>query len=140
MLFRQLCINDYESYTTHINSNIDKEYFINFCKNILGKNQYIIVIEKDNNIIGSGTLLIEEKMTYGGSKLGHIENILINESERGNHLGKQLIDTLIELADINKCYRIDLICSDQVVIFYEKINFNTRKENAMSIILNHNFK
>tara|TARA_B100001057_G_C22609135_1_gene855858 strand:+ start:191 stop:292 length:102 start_codon:yes stop_codon:yes gene_type:complete len=29
------------------------------------------VLEK---IIGTGTILIEEKLTYGGSKLGYIEN------------------------------------------------------------------
>jgi len=137
--FRLLLLSDYECYKKHINSEFTQDYFINFLKNILDKKHYIMVVEKDNNIIGSGTLFIEEKLTYGGCRLGHIENILINETERGKHIGINLVNKLIEISNFNKCYRIDLICSDDLINYYKKINFSTRNENAMSIILKHNF-
>ena len=74
---RKIEFSDFLNYKTHINSNISKEFFENFVNNILNENHHILVLEYDNIIVGRGTLLIEEKMTYGGCKMGHIENILI---------------------------------------------------------------
>lgn len=138
-IIRLLEITDYMCYKNHIMSEFNEEYFISFYKNMLQHNQHIVIAEKDNNIIGSGTLLIENKLTYGGCKMAHIENILINESNRGQKIGIQIINKLIELSEIHKCYRIDLICADDLIKYYKKINFNTRDETAMSIILIHNF-
>ena len=42
-----------------------------------GKN--ICVYEKDNEIVGTGSLLIEQKLTYNIRYLGHIENIFVDE-------------------------------------------------------------
>jgi glucosamine-phosphate N-acetyltransferase len=126
-------------YSTHINSKIKEEDFIDFYKNVLNKNQYIIVIENNNKIVGSGTLLIEQKLTYGGCKLGHIENILIDKNEKGKYLGTTLVNKLVDVANKHKCYRIDLICTDKLIKFYEKMKFKTQEQKAMSIILEHNF-
>ena len=54
----------------------------------------------NNNIIGSGTILIEEKLTYGGCKMGHLENIIINKKYRGKGYGEKLIKELLSRASI----------------------------------------
>jgi len=133
-IIRNININDYNSYKIHIHTEISKEYFENFINNVLCDNHQIIVIEIDNQIIGSGTLLIEEKLTYGGCKMGHIENILIDENYRKLKLGSILVNKIVHIAKQNKCYRIDLSCEEQITNFYEKIGFH--KQIVTMIMLN----
>ena len=136
---RNINLSDYNQYKQHINSNFTFEYFENFLKNLLNENHVILIVKKNNNIIASGTLLIEEKLTYNGCKLGHIENIFVNECERGKKIGSLIIKKLVEIANYNKCYRVDLCCDDSLVKFYEKLNFIIKKQNTMSLLLPNNF-
>ena len=97
------------------------------------------VIEYDNKIVGSGTLLIEEKMTYGGCKMGHIENILIDVDVRGKKLGTKIMHELVKIADEQKCYRVDLVCENKLVKFYKPIGFNDSLI-CMTLFNKHHFK
>ena len=45
-------------------------------------------IEERESIVGSGTLLIEQKLIRSCGKAGHIEDIVISEKYRGKKLGK----------------------------------------------------
>ena len=92
MIIRNLNIKDYKKYIALINSNISKENFIDFLNNVLGKLHIIYIIEIDDNIIGTGTLFIEKKLTYGGCNMGHIENILIDKNYRKNGYGEKLLE------------------------------------------------
>ena len=139
MIIRNLNIKDYEKYTALINSNISKENFTDFLNNTLDKLHIIYIIEFDDNIIGTGTLFIEKKLTYGGCNMGHIENIFIDKNHRGNGYGEKIVKKLLEYAKINKCYRIDLNCTKELESFYNKNNFN-EKNICMNIIFKENFK
>ena len=138
-ILRNLTINDYLNYKSHINSNIDENKYINFINNILNENHKIIIVEYDNKIIGSGTLLIEYKMTYGGCKMGHIENILVNENMRGKKVGSMLLNYLTNIANQNKCYRIDLSCEPYLKKFYISNGFI--KENCnLTMLISTNYE
>jgi glucosamine-phosphate N-acetyltransferase len=136
---RNIELSDYYNYKNHINSNISNEYFENFVNNILNDNHHILVIEYDNIIVGSGSLLIEEKMTYGGCKMGHIENILIDENMRGKKLGTLLMHELVKVADQKKCYRVDLVCENCLNKFYKSVGFNDSLI-CMTLLNKHHFK
>lgn len=136
---RNIELSDFYNYKTHIKSNISKEYFKNFVNNILNENHHILVIEYDNIIIGSGTLLIEQKMTYGGCKMGHIENILINENMRGNKFGSLIIHELVKIADQKQCYRVDLVCENHLNKFYKSLGFSDNLI-GMTLLNKHHFK
>lgn len=138
MIIRNLLLTDYNNYKELIDSNISFEYYTNFITNILGTNHVILVIEENDKLIGTGTLLIEEKMTYGGCKMGHIENIFIDEKLRGKNLGYKLINELITLAK-KSCYRIELNCNEDLIKFYEKNNFY-KHQIAMCLYIKENFK
>ena len=77
-------------------------------------------MEVNNTIIGTGTILIEEKLTYGGSKLGHIENVLINKNDRGKGYGGMLVKELLKICKKEMCYRVDLNCVKELEEFYNK--------------------
>jgi len=138
-IIRKISLLDYNNYKQHINSDISKEYFEHFINNILNENHHILVIDYENKIIGSGTLLIEEKMTYGGCKMGHVENILIDENMRKKNLGTLLMNELIKIANQQKCYRVDLVCENSLINFYSNVGFYN-KLTCMTLLNTHNFK
>tara|TARA_B110000908_G_C10212759_1_gene431128 strand:- start:43 stop:468 length:426 start_codon:yes stop_codon:yes gene_type:complete len=139
MNFRNITYSDYEQYKTLINSSISYDYLKHFIDTILNDNHVIIILEMYNKIIGTGTLFIEDKLTHGGCRMGHIENILIHSEYRKKGLGVHLMKYLLHLAKINLCYRVDLNCSDELESFYKKNGFN-KKYLCMNILFKENFK
>ena len=126
---KYLDLLDQLSSTNQENFTYDKfELFINQLNN----NHNIYVIEKNNKIIASGTLLIENKIIHNFGKVGHIEDIVVDFNERGSGLGKLIINHLIETAKNLNCYKIILNCNESNVKFYEKCGF-TKKELEMVI-------
>ena len=139
MNIREITINDYKKYISLINISISKATFDNFINNVLGELHLIYILEKNNEIIGTGTLYIEKKLTYNISKMGHIENIFIDKNHRGNGYGEKIVKKLLEYAKNKKCYRVDLTCTEELIPFYIKNNF-TAKNVSMNILFKENFK
>ena len=79
-IFRTLQESDYEKYLSLINefrkTIYNKEQFIDFLNN--NKNIHIIVIEKNNELIASGTILYETKLIHDISLYAHIEDIIVS--------------------------------------------------------------
>lgn len=139
MEYNNLSEKHYLQYKELINSNINKEYFDHFILTILNDNHIIMVMEDENKkLIGTGSVLIEEKLTYGGCRMGHIENILIDEKYRGNGYGEQIVNKLLEICKDKKCYRVDLNCNSELEKFYEKNGFK-KKHICMNIYFKENF-
>lgn len=139
MNIRHISLKDYQQYTTFINTNISQKGFEIFLNNVLGELHIIYILEINNKIIGTGTLFVEKKLTYGGTKMGHIENILIDENYRGNGYGENLVKKLLEYAKNINCYRVDLNCTKELESFYNKNNFTTGNI-SMHIFFSENFK
>ena len=138
MVIRKIHHNDYEQYIKLINSNITRIKYDNFIDNVLGPNHEIIVHEHKGKLISTGTLLIEPKLTYGGCKMGHIENILVHPDHRKKGYGEQLVHKLLEYAKENGCYRVDLNCTSELENFYKKNGFK-QKHICMNVYFKENF-
>lgn len=113
---------------------ITPEMFDNFVQN-LHKNHIVYVIEHMNQIIASGTILIENKIIHGCSKVGHIEDIVVSPQYKGKQLGTLVIKSLIEYAKDQKCYKVILDCEENLINFYDKCGFE-RKGSQMSLYFN----
>jgi glucosamine-phosphate N-acetyltransferase len=98
----------------------------------MGRNQNIIVIEdvERNIVIGSATLLVEEKFIHNMGLVGHIEDVVLDSKYRGLNLGKLIIDHLVALAKNRGCYKVILNCEEKNVDFYLRCGF-VRKEVEM---------
>lgn len=137
MEFRNLQINDYYngyldllSQLTEVNKeNITFEKFSNFIKK-LNDNHKIIVIIHENKIVANGTLLIEDKIIHGISKVGHIEDVVVDSESRGLGLGKKIVTYMTDLAKENNCYKVILNCKEENCGFYQKCGY-VRKETEM---------
>lgn len=114
----------------------DKICYDDFCKFIdkLNNNHIIKVIRRtDNNqVIGSITVLIEEKIIHNFGKVAHIEDVVVDKSMRGFGIGQKLLE--IAENECNNCYKIILDCSNENVKFYEKCGYEW-KGNEMALYL-----
>jgi glucosamine-phosphate N-acetyltransferase len=94
----------------------------------------IIIGVSDDEIICSGTILLEPKIIHGGKYVGHIEDIVVLSSWRGKGLGEAIIDHLKVYGSIHDCYKIILDCDENLERFYDKSGFS-KKGLQMSLYL-----
>ncbi len=77
----------------------------------------------NHKIIGSGTILIENKLIRNYGKVAHLEDIVIIHEYQNQKIGKMLVQHLINIDQEKKCYKCILHCNPMLVKFYEKNNF-----------------
>jgi GNAT superfamily N-acetyltransferase len=96
----------------------------------------MIVIEDQSTgkIVGAGTIFLERKFIHGCGSVGHIEDIVTDESVRGKGLGKLIIHKLIEFGKKNGAYKVLLSSLEKNVPFYEKCGL-TPKSVSMALYL-----
>jgi glucosamine-phosphate N-acetyltransferase len=128
-IVRELSISDYEQYLPLINefrqTHFTRDEFISILPTIQSYST-IYVIELDNELIATGTIIYEKKFIFNGCILAHIEDVCVKKQYRGNGFGKTIVNTLIQDAKKHKCYKITLDCSHENKDFYSKIGFETR--------------
>ena len=108
-------------------SNLEQNSVKNILKKILENENHIIhVAELDGKIVGSTTLLIEQKFIHEGGFVGHIEDVVVNKEFEGRGIGMKLVLSLLDIAKEKKCYKTILNCEDKLIPFYEKIGFKQK--------------
>jgi NDP-sugar pyrophosphorylase family protein/GNAT superfamily N-acetyltransferase len=95
---------------------------------------YVIKYESDT-IVGTGSILIEDKLIHAMGRCGHIEDIVVDSDFRGLGLAKILMKKIIDCARDNQCYKVILNAKDDVKKFYESFGFYTYS-NGMRLDLN----
>ncbi|KAL3683189.1 hypothetical protein R1sor_001211 [Riccia sorocarpa] len=98
----------------------------------LGDLHHVVVIEdiERHVIVASATLFVEPKFIRKCGKVGHIEDVVVDQTVRGQHLGQRIISHLTNLSKELGCYKVILDCSEANAPFYEKCGFE-RKERQM---------
>ena len=105
-------------------SDIDKGKAEEIFKKIDSNPDYTIAVaELDGKIVGSTTLLIEQKFIHQGGLVGHIEDVVVDKNFQGQKIGEKIMKYLLEIAKNQGCYKTILDCTDDVKPFYEKLGF-----------------
>jgi glucosamine-phosphate N-acetyltransferase len=89
-----------------------------------------VAVKDDGQIIGSTTLLIEQKFIHDGGRVGHIEDVATNTKYEGNGVGSALVRRAVDFAKEKNCYKVILDCSENNVQFYRRMGF---KEHDLSM-------
>ena len=111
--------------------DLDKNKANEILKKIKQNPNHIIHVAIDNKkIVGSTTLLIEQKFIHDGGLVGHIEDVVVRKDYEGKGIGIKLVTSLLERAKEKNCYKTILDCKDDVKQFYERIGFK-RESNGM---------
>jgi len=113
-LMAQLSKLNYESITLEQFKNQYNKLNLN----TISSRSLIYVIEDNNKIVASGTILIEYKFIRDLGSVGHIEDIVVDSNYRNKGLGIYLINFLINLCEQLGCYKIILDCSNDLKKFY----------------------
>jgi len=114
---------DYTKYLYLINQFRPTVFTLEEYKNILDeicKNSIIWVVDYNNELIGTATIIYEYKFIRNIVKLAHIEDVCIDNKYRNKGIGQLLINHLINDANQNKCYKIILDCESNLENFYKK--------------------
>jgi len=115
---------------THV-GDISYDSYKFFYEN-LNDNHIILVIEKDNKIVSTGTALIETKLIHNSGKVGHIEDIVTHKDYRGNGYAKKIINKLKKYITQQDCYKVILNCSHENKLYYEK-NVNMKQKGICMV-------
>ena len=82
--------------------------------------------------MAAGSLLIERKFIRGCGKVGHIEDVVVDASQRRKGTGSCIVRHLVQAAQRAGCYKVILDCSAENATFYERQGFK-RKEVQMAM-------
>lgn len=131
MKFRKLYFLDYYKNYFYLLQQLTKAPVVttdqfNDQLEIINKNPFhhIYVLEENNKIICTGTLIIEPKFIHNCGLVGHIEDIIVDENYNGLGIGGKLIEHLTEIAKRTGCYKVILNCSTNVEKFYKKCGYD----------------
>jgi len=112
----------------------EAEYIHAFNTLLLCPNTYftlVIVSRETDQVVGVGSVFLEQKFTRNLGCVGHIEDIAVNKSMQGRKLGLRIIQALTGISERVGCYKTILNCSDDNIPFYQKCGFE-KKENEMA--------
>jgi len=123
-LLEQLSHTDF---SLTVNSKLIDSIYSEYCDE---KNLYIYVYDNGEKIIGTASVFIEPKILHYGSKVGHLEDLVIDEKFRKSGIGRQLINHCICFCEEQNCYKIILSCSDNNVKYYQQLGFK-KYHNSM---------
>ncbi len=133
MNIRRLQLEDFErgylhllSYLTHVGEGHYITRFQEIQKLYPYLQIWVMEEPEKKKIVGSATLLIEPKFIHGCSKVGHIEDVVIDARYQGKGLGKVIVEKLKEICKEEGCYKVILDCSEKNRMFYEKCGFENK--------------
>jgi GNAT superfamily N-acetyltransferase len=89
-------------------------------------NQTLLVAELDGQVVGTACLIVVTNLSYRGRPYAIVENVVVDESARGQGWGEQLMQRAIELAREAGCYKVGLTSNMTRVDahrFYERLGF-----------------
>lgn len=142
MRIRNLKEDDYDkkyhellSILTHQPESQTREDFILFVAG-LSENHQVLVIEdvETHRIVATITLLFEKKAIHGGSKILHVEDVIVHPQSQKSGLGRKLMEKAVQTAREMGCYKIILDCILENVGFYTANGFH-QKQVQMSLYL-----
>jgi glucosamine-phosphate N-acetyltransferase len=99
-------------------------------------NIMVVYDPANDRIAATAGVLVELKFVHSCGKVGHIEDVVVDETYRGQKLGARVVQACVEIAKQEGCYKVLLDCADHNIPFYEKMGFK-KNENHLRLDLPH---
>ena len=74
-------------------------------------------------VIGTASLLVEQKFIHQGGMVGHIEDVSVRLGYEKRGIGTALVRHATEQARKIGCYKVILNCAEHLIPFYESLGF-----------------
>ena len=113
---------------------ISQDFFNEIYDNVFNNYNKIIVCEFMGKIIGSITILIEQKFIHNFSKYAHIEDVFVDNDFRHKKIGSQLVNEALSYCKKMNVFKVSLNCSESLEEFYSINNFEKRQINMSQLL------
>ena len=107
---------------------LDQRYIDAFTLINSDSNQYLMVVELEDEIIATCHLNLRPSLTFTGQTRMQIEAVRVSEKFRGHKIGEWMIKQAIEYAKSKRVFIIQLttnIKRPRAKIFYERLGFES---------------
>lgn len=110
---------------------VAQSYVDAFAKIDSDPNQYLMVLESDEEIIGTCHLTLMPSLTFTGSTRMQIEAVRVHSIARGQNIGQQMIELAINWGKAHGAKIFQLTTNKKrpdALRFYEKLGFKATHE------------
>jgi GNAT superfamily N-acetyltransferase len=87
--------------------------------------------DEEGGLIGTLALIVVANLSHRGKPWAIIENVVVDEEQRGKGVGAQLVRHAVELAREAGCYKVALASNKQRAEahrFYQRLGFTATHE------------
>lgn len=88
-----------------------------------------VTLEDRSRVVGTATVITERKYLHAGANAARIEEVAVLKSYQKQGLGKRLVQSCVEIARNQGCYKVSLCASDELVGFYSSLGFTAIDNN-----------
>eukprot|EP00188_Purpureofilum_apyrenoidigerum_P000795 Plantae.Rhodophyta-Purpureofilum_apyrenoidigerum.ctg13884.p2 GENE.Plantae.Rhodophyta-Purpureofilum_apyrenoidigerum.ctg13884~~Plantae.Rhodophyta-Purpureofilum_apyrenoidigerum.ctg13884.p2 ORF type:complete len:144 (-),score=28.53 Plantae.Rhodophyta-Purpureofilum_apyrenoidigerum.ctg13884:5-436(-) len=134
---RRLELGDYERLFVLLSQlteapAVGREAFEQRFQDLARSGDYVVVVaEIGGRVVATATLLIQRKFLRNCGLVGLIEDVVVDQFERGKGIGAKLVMTLTDEARARGCYKAMLNCTEKNTGFYEKCGY---ERNQMQMV------
>lgn len=86
-------------------------------------NQFTFVAVHGHRVIGTTSLVIDQKYIHSGGRVGHIEDVAVAKDFQRRGIGTELVRYAAEFAGEAGCYKVILHCFAELSPFYQRLGF-----------------
>ncbi len=104
------------------------------------KKPIFVAVNEENEVLGYAFCVVQQHIGSNiltDIKTLYIDDLCVDEQLRGQHIGKQLYDYVVEYARANDFYNVTLnvwSCNDSAIKFYEKCGLKPQKIGMETIL------
>lgn len=84
---------------------------------------HVLIAVGPSGVVGTTTLLVEQKFIHAGGLVGHIEDVAVRKGSEGRGIGGSLVKAAVGMAEDLGCYKVILDCKEELAPFYEGLGF-----------------
>jgi glucosamine-phosphate N-acetyltransferase len=77
----------------------------------------------NDRVVGTASLLLEQKFIHRGGWVGHIEDVAVHRNHQHHGVGTALVQHATEEARKRGCYKVILDCFEHLMPFYERLGY-----------------
>lgn len=91
-----------------------------------GQGQTLLAVEDEGRVVGTLALVIVENLSHQGRPYAILENVVVDDAERGKRYGEILVNDAVERARKAGCYKVTLTSNKRRTDahrFYERLGF-----------------
>ena len=94
----------------------------------------IYVLENENNLIATATLIVEPKFIFDLAIYAHIEDVCVAADRRREGLGRMIMKEIFALCKQRRYHKVTLCCADHNIEFYEACGLEKRGNQMCQLV------